>query len=171
MDYPEFVTWPKIPRYENDTIIITEKIDGTNAQILITPDGDIFAGSRTRWVTPEDDNYGFARWVQENKEDLLTLGHGRHYGEWHGLGIQRGYGLREKRFALFNTHRPHDHLPNGVDIVPVLYSGPNSEKAIDITIDSLLSSGSKVTQGYMNVEGVCIYYTQSRRIVKWILNK
>ena len=26
-----FIAWPKIPRYENDSVIITEKIDGTNA--------------------------------------------------------------------------------------------------------------------------------------------
>ena len=30
-----FIAWPKIPRYENDTVVITEKIDGTNACIAI----------------------------------------------------------------------------------------------------------------------------------------
>ena len=57
---PEFIPFPKIARLSR-LAIVTEKIDGTNAQVTITEDGDIFAGSRSRWITPEDDNYGFAR--------------------------------------------------------------------------------------------------------------
>ena len=30
---------------------------------------------------------------------------GRHFGEWWGSGIQRGYGLDEKTFSLFNAYR------------------------------------------------------------------
>ena len=85
--------------------VITEKIDGSNAQIIIE-DGKIVAvGSRKRWIAPgkSTDNFGFAGWV----ERLLGLGEGIHYGEWYGSGIQSGYGLvdGEKRFALFNTDR------------------------------------------------------------------
>jgi len=168
---PEFLAWPKTPRYENNTIIITEKIDGTNAQVYITPSGEVFAGSRTRWVTPENDNYGFARWVAENKAELLKLGHGRHYGEWYGQGIQRGYNKVGKHFALFNTSRPQESLPAGVEVVPVLYRGENSDIAINATVQELIEGGSRVTPGYMNVEGICIYYTQSRCIVKLVINK
>src|ERR1700743_312939 len=104
----EFEAFGKIPRLTRE-IVITEKIDGTNAQVYIYRDknGDLQmrAGSRTRWITPEDDNFGFARWVHENKEHLLKLGKGQHFGEWWGLGIQRCYNLREKRFSLFNTLR------------------------------------------------------------------
>lgn len=39
---------------------LTEKIDGTNAQVYIADDGRVVAGSRTRWISPEDDNFGFA---------------------------------------------------------------------------------------------------------------
>ena len=38
-----FEPWPKIPRLKRD-IIITEKIDGTNAQICFDESGDIFRG-------------------------------------------------------------------------------------------------------------------------------
>jgi hypothetical protein len=58
----EFQEFPKIARLSRE-IIITEKIDGTNAQILITEEGDFLIGSRTRWITPQDDNYGFAKWA------------------------------------------------------------------------------------------------------------
>lgn len=116
----EFKPWPKIPRFSRD-IIVTEKLDGTNAQVSIFPvntfadsttgaigvfDGNVvFAGSRNRWVQPGNDNYGFAAWVQANVMDLLNLGPGSHFGEWWGNGIQRGYGLSKKRFSLFNASR------------------------------------------------------------------
>ena len=34
----EFVKFPKIPRLKNSLMRITEKIDGTNAQIIIPED-------------------------------------------------------------------------------------------------------------------------------------
>ena len=100
----DFVAFPKIPRLSR-RCVITEKIDGTNACIFIGEDGEFLVGSRTRWITPENDNHGFARWAYEHKDELLGLGPGRHFGEWWGQGIQRGYGLKEKRFSLFNTSR------------------------------------------------------------------
>jgi hypothetical protein len=42
-----FAEFPKMARLSRECII-TEKIDGTNAQILITEEGEIYAGSRTR---------------------------------------------------------------------------------------------------------------------------
>src|SRR5436305_1822690 len=100
----EFNAFPKIARL-NRECVITEKIDGTNASILIDEDGVVMAGSRTRWITPENDNFGFAKWVEANKSELMKLGVGHHFGEWWGSGIQRGYGLTkgEKRFSLFNV--------------------------------------------------------------------
>src|SRR5690349_11912868 len=98
----EFEAFNKIARLSRNCTI-TEKIDGTNACIAISDDGkDFFIGSRSRWITPEDDNFGFARWATEHREELLLLGPGRHWGEWWGAGIQRRYGVPEKRFSLFN---------------------------------------------------------------------
>ena len=92
----EFEKFDKIARLSRNCII-TEKIDGTNAQVFIGENGEFLTGSRNRWITPEDDNAGFARWALENKEKLLQLGPGRHFGEWWGSGIQRRYGLDRKR--------------------------------------------------------------------------
>lgn len=162
----EFVGFPKIARLSRD-IIITEKLDGTNAQILIEPNGTIFAASRTRYVTPESDNYGFAGWVQRNAEDLLNLGIGRHFGEWYGNGINRNYGLKEKRFALFNTLRWADKaIPTCCELAPVLYTGPFDTKVIDIALHNLAQFGSVAVPGYMKPEGIIIYHVAANVMFK-----
>lgn len=173
--FPEFVAFRKIPRLFRDCVI-TEKIDGTNASITILEDGQIRAGSRTRYVyrdIPKTettkkqvlDNYGFAAWVEDNKEELLKLGKGRFYGEWHGKGINRGYGLEERRFSLFHT-RGIEHLPSCVGVVPELYAGPFSLDAVRSCIESLRESGSVAVPGFMNPEGVVVYHEAAGQLFK-----
>lgn len=154
----EFKSFPKIPRLSRE-IIVTEKIDGTNAQIMIGESGEFLTGSRNRWITPENDNYGFARWAQENKDELLTLGPGQHFGEWYGQGIQHGYGLKEKRLALFNTFRWSDVRPKCCDVVPVLYRGPFKTLPIESCLEELAREGSKLVPGWMRPEGIIIFHT------------
>ena len=162
----KFESFNKIPRLSRE-VIITEKLDGTNAQILITEEGEVFAGSRNRWITPESDNFGFASWVRYNKEELLLLGPGRHYGEWWGQGIQRGYGLTEKRFSLFNTARwTPDVTPNCCHVVPVIYTGIDWIYNIDRIIGDLEFYGSRAAPGYNNPEGIVIYHTASNTLFK-----
>ena len=155
----EFVEFPKIARLSRPCLI-TEKIDGTNAQIFIGEDGTVLAGSRTRWVTPEDDNYGFAAWVAERAEVIRTaLGPGRHFGEWWGQGIGRGYGLTERRFSLFNANRWEGKaLPAGVSVVPVLYRGEFSTEAADYCLKQLIAGGSRAAPGFMRPEGIVVYH-------------
>lgn len=164
---PEFVAFNKIPRL-NREVIITEKIDGTNASILVTDEGEIYAGSRTRWVTPgkTTDNYGFAAWVQENKTELLKLGPGRHYGEWWGMGINRNYGLQERRFSLFNTSRDRSNDPSCISYVPVLYSGPFDSAAINAALTQLRTLGSVMVPGWMTPEGIVLYHVAAKQLFK-----
>ena len=79
---------------------------------------NVYAQSRNRFITPQSDNFGFAAWVRENAEELVEiLGPGRHFGEYWGNGIQRGYGLPrgERRFSLFNVTR-HNPLGSMADL-------------------------------------------------------
>lgn len=139
--------------------IITEKLDGTNAQIVITEDGDYRVGSRTRWITPENDNFGFAGWVKEHEEEILNLGPGRHFGEWWGRGIQRGYGLTERRFSLFNVSRwDNDDRPGCCSVVPTLYRGDFDTQVANQTIADLASGGSVAAPGFMNPEGIIVFH-------------
>lgn len=189
----EFIEFPKIARLSRESVI-TEKIDGTNACIVIeeleghAPDGTLYhegglslrAGSRTRWITPVDDNFGFAKWAYENRCELLQLGPGRHFGEWWGSGIQRGYNLPkgEKRFSLFNTIRwclngrepqriitgdpriekYQDVLPACCGLVPELHRGIFDTTFCQDAIENLARYGSIASPGFMNPEGIVVFH-------------
>jgi hypothetical protein len=153
----EFKSFPKIARISRDCVI-TEKIDGTNAQIKIREGQIISVGSRNRFIQEQNDNFGFARWVGQNKEELLKLGDGIHFGEWWGLGIQRGYELFERRFTLFRVPKDMVELPKCVSVVPILYQGAFTTEAIEKVLTDLVVTGSKVAPGYMKPEGIVIYH-------------
>lgn len=153
----DFVDFPKMARFSRE-VIVTEKIDGTNAQIFIGEDGEFRAGSRTRWITPEQDNYGFAAWAEQNKEELLQLGPGRHFGEWWGSGIQRRYDQTEKRFSLFNVSRWTDQRPSCCEVVPVLWRGNFDDFNVEDCIRDLDRGGSVAAPGFMKPEGIVIFH-------------
>ncbi len=175
----EFVAWPKIPRgTKQEVITITEKIDGTNACIIVEEGiaGPLVVGvqSRKRLIEIHDDNYGFANYVEANKDDLAAkLGEGYHYGEWAGEGIQKNpHGMVGKHFLLFNSDRWRDgrqERPSGVLCVPVLYEGPAvnemGEDMIDVTMTGLLRNYAYEAEG-IHPEGVVVWYCKSRRYEK-----
>jgi hypothetical protein len=202
MNTLEFKSFPKMARLRRDCLI-TEKIDGTNASIYIgpanyedpkmidafyNPEGEViglWAGSRTRWITPKDDNFGFAQWVQENQIALRELGEGHHFGEWWGSGIQRGYGYKngERFFSLFNASRwvEHDkptasissdnpkapplyqeHAPACCKVVPVLYEGLFTTFDAECELDHLRATGSVAAPKYMHPEGIVVYHQAAR---------
>lgn len=173
----EFKPWPKIGRLNRD-MIVTEKIDGTNGCVIIELDEEgefhVSAQSRSRIITPEQDNHGFAKWVAANRTDLITtLGVGYHFGEWWGSGIQRGYGLPrgEKRFSLFNVKRwaQQNHTEpwvDGLDVVPVIYEGLFSSEYVNEIVASLDEFGSYAAPGFLRPEGVIVYLPQSNTLFK-----
>lgn len=163
----EFESFVKIPRLLSMPMVITEKIDGTNAQLLISDDGkELHAGSRKRFIAVGDDNFGFAHWAHEHRDELLALGPGRHFGEWWGKGIQRGYGLAEKRFSLFNTSKWSSSRPACTYVVPVLYYGQFSQGKIEEVKAELLASGSRANPGWKTPEGVVIFLPKANLLFK-----
>lgn len=182
-----FLPFQKIARLSRECII-TEKIDGTNGQICITPTGEFLVGSRPRWITPDNDNYGFAKWAYAHRDELMTLGVGRHFGEWWGAGIQRNYGLPkgDKRFSLFNVvrwclhgHTPklianpdpklvkhQDVLPACVGLVPVLYQGVFTTDACLAALELLKSEGSQAVPGFERPEGIVCYHVAANMCFK-----
>lgn len=163
-DYPRFLSIPRLHR----TCIVTEKLDGTNALVAISDEGEVRAGSRNRWVQVDNDNFVFAGWVRQNEEDLRKLGPGLHYGEWWGLGIQRGYGLYERRFSLFNTSRWSDPAvrPACCHVVPVLWRGMFDTTIVQQALITLGMTGSQAAPGFMDPEGICVYHEAARSLFK-----
>lgn len=155
----------KIPRLYRD-IVVTEKLDGTNAAIYVSEDGEVLAGSKNRWLSPgkATDNFGFAEWVEQHAGQLRELGPGWHRGEWWGVGINRGYGIFERRFTRFNGRAPQ--IPGLVDAVPVLYEGPFTTDDVDSALTSLAAFGSVAAPGFMRPEGVVVYHKASGHLFK-----
>jgi len=178
-DYPKFGSIPRLFR----RVIITEKLDGTNALVEVQEDGTVRAGSRTRWITPgkTTDNYGFAAWVDENKDELRKLGVGRHYGEWWGKGIQCGYGLDERRFSLFNVSRWNfnfakpEHIPVAIPacchVAPVLgYRDTFHTSDAHAALEYLKEWGSVAAPGFMKPEGIVVFHENSGHLYKVTLD-
>ena len=187
-----FEKFPSLTRFSHGWTI-TEKLDGSNGQILIvpnedvtneacvndlvlgrTPDGlSILAGSRSKMLTAtkQGDNHGFARFVADHASELIaTLGPGRHFGEWVGRGInRRHYDLEGKVFALFNVHRwGAVELPPFLRVVPVLFEGyadnPGAQAALALA--DLRAHGSAFVAGYQNPEGIVMRHGPSGTLFK-----
>lgn len=168
----EFVGFPKLARW-NREVIVTEKIDGTNAQVLVTTDDEVIAGSKNRYLTEKEDNFGFAKWVKANEEELrVGLGPGRHFGEWWGSGIQRGYGLQDgmRFFSLFNVVRWAGKQPSCCSVVPELWRGSMHQLCINELLYDLRQGGSVAMPGYQKPEGIVLYHTAANQAFKVTLD-
>lgn len=184
----EFREWPKIARWNRD-VTITEKIDGTNACVIVLENGTVAAQSRSKVITAATDNHGFARWVDGNSAQLReVLGEGYHYGEWYGSGVQKraGYGLEKgvKKLALFNVPRWAPAIeadPSlyelGLDTPPVLWTGQANRVHFGIhgSLNMLRENGSYVPSAIgkrdVRPEGIVIYHHAANMSFKVTLEK
>jgi hypothetical protein len=172
---PEFKEWPPIPRLDRP-IIVTRKIDGTNSAVGVHDNEDgtytVWAQSRTRIITPAADNAGFAKWVEDNRETLITdLGPGLHFGEWWGKGIQSGYGGHEKTMSLFNTTRwaNAEFITPDLEVVEVLGTADFFDrKLIDECLAELAERSERTG---IKEEGIVIFHTTGNFMFKKTLEK
>lgn len=158
---PLFKPWPKIARLKSGlTCTITYKVDGTNGCLIVQDDKLVGVQSRKRLIDRHNDNMGFANWAYDNEEELVKLGHGYHYGEWAGPGIQKNpHKLEQKTFYLFNTSRPQETLPDCVKMVPVLYQGPYSPEVVDQVMREEIDEEN-------GDEGIIVYFHEFRTSLK-----
>jgi len=86
----------------------TVKAHGTNASIVISPEGEQYAQSRTAVLSLSKDNAGFAAFAHSVKDTIAGMRVAIEllnpdiedktiviYGEWCGKGIQKGVGISE----------------------------------------------------------------------------
>jgi hypothetical protein len=168
----EFVPFPKLHRLSRE-VVVTEKLDGTCSCMIVTDDFDLLAASRSKMITPKDDNHGFATWAQANREALIkALGPGRHFGEWWGASINKRYRLGKKCFSLFNTTRWGTIYPSvGTEdsllhVVPVLFQGMFTTQAVEDALAELAKGGSRAAPGCMDPEGVVVFHVAGNVMFK-----
>src|SRR6202044_1798124 len=143
---------------------------GYDTQIEVNGEPHLIrAGSRNRWVLylGSDDNNGFGRWVHQHAHELSALGTGAHFGEWWGSGIQRKYGLTEKRWSLFNVGRWVDsrnaamrpsltdkesYAPGCCHVVPIIATGIGTDEPVNRALEVLRSNGSIAAPGFFKPE-------------------
>lgn len=103
----------------------TVKLHGTNAGVSYNSVDGLWAQSRENIITPEQDNAGFAFFVESNKEQFCSLidkvidathvdtvmNNISIYGEWCGGNIQKGVGI---------TNLPKSFFIFGVKISPIV---------------------------------------------------
>jgi len=122
---------------------------------------------------------------------LVGLGEGTHFGEWWGGKIQRGYGLKERRFSLFNVSRwcdcrseplvfptsdprvtrTQERAPECCSVVPTLFRGKFDTDAIEFILGRLRVTGSVAAPGFMRPEGVVVFHEASGTLFKKTLEK
>lgn len=113
---------------------ITTKAHGTNASVCYSEPDGIWCQSRENLITPEKDNFGFAWFIEQNKETVISIikelakenniDLNTHiisvYGEWIGNGIQKNVAISEldKRFVIFEHFKvsPIEHQENSETI-------------------------------------------------------
>ena len=120
---PEHIPFPEIQQFRNTirtvreraehdgvplptlTFVGSVKLHGTNASVVFPTEGGFYCQSRSQVITPESDNAGFARWVEDNKPLFRRLENSgvTVYGEWCGQGIQKGVAISQvpKQFIVF----------------------------------------------------------------------
>jgi hypothetical protein len=101
----------------------------------------------------------------------MRLGAGHHFGEWWGCGIQRGYGVQEKRFSLFNTSKWTESRPECCGVVPVLFNGIFCEQVVTEALQTLREEGSYAANGFMKPEGIIIYHHAANLYFKKTIEK
>ncbi len=179
---PEFKAYQKTLRLESIDVILSEKIDGTNAVINIDTDGNVLAGSRTRWLVDDGsnkwDNYGFGKWVAKNGAELGKLPPGTHYGEWYGKGINRNYGMTDRKLMLFNAPRyiglqQSGLLPSCVELETVIHTcGPlDLYDHIEFFKQEAEDRGSWHVPGFMKVEGLIVRIPKVDKVFKVVWDK
>lgn len=128
----------------------TVKLHGTNAAIVYDVENDsVYYQSRSRIITPEDDNMGFATAMNKHLDLIKSsfnlassiMPNQKYfilYGEWCGKGIQSGVGISEvdRIFVVF-AGKSIDYYDN--HIYAPIEAGSESKKADDICLDFISS--------------------------------
>ena len=169
---PQLVRWASIENLYNIRKEISEydslrkikyrakiKLHGTNCAVSIFPNGDLVTQSREQIITPEKDNSGFSRWVDGQKEywsNLKTDTHMIVFGEWAGVGINRGCAIHQIEKKVFCVFAIQYNRPQGsfLEINPITISETLGNDNKDVFVIPFY--GPTLTLNFFNTEGLKI---------------
>jgi hypothetical protein len=132
------------------------KLHGTNAAIRCEG-GEVFAQKRTSDVTVEEDNAGFARWLEPHKASWVLDPEQppvTYFGEWAGPGVQKGDSvsqLDEKYFFIFAIKVGDTMLVDPEDIEGLLPDDVDSPTLDNVLV---LPWHTKITIDFSDPVGV-----------------
>lgn len=158
-------TRPEFEYLKDNEWLCTEKVDGTNIRVVISPTaegGRVYLGGRTEKAAIP------AKLIQHLQEKFLTNSLLNDtfpdgailYGEGYGAGIQKGGGnySKEQQFVMFDVRVGHWWLRRddvvgigeklGVPVVPLIYRGKLSE------MENIVANGFSSTWGNFQAEGL-----------------
>lgn len=150
---------------EVGSALVFPKLDGTNASVWLSDDGDVIAGSRNRDLSQGKDNAGFYAWVKEQKniKQYLTKNPSHIlYGEWlvpHSLKTYEDAAWRN--FYVFDVvsggkYMPYDDYKYGLQshgiefIAPIAVVKNGNEEVFQKCLDKntfLIKDGEGVGEG------------------------
>lgn len=120
---------------QGDQIVVTEKIDCSNASFTLDEQGDLQVFSRNVLLDDSNSLNGFYQWVHENIETKHLMANHVYFGEWLGNPHKVQYAGHEKQFFLFDVYSNNVelYLPFTlvedearilkINLVPVFYRG------------------------------------------------
>lgn len=155
-DHVERYGHPDTEGIDIGRVHVFPKLDGTNASAWIGADGLVDAASRRRRITPEDDNAGFAAWVQSDecgRAEVLRSTLESHpnwilYGEWlvpHTLKTYRGdawrrfwiFDVYDREMGRYVAYEQYSPALSGLDLIEPLFIVTNpSEQQIRGAVES-----------------------------------
>jgi len=187
-----FVKFPKITAFKNVCYYHVDvenapkvtygakiKLHGTNAGIRVSVHGNVTAQKRTTDITSEDDNAGFAAWVDACKEpwkDAVRKNESVSemtvivYGEWIGPGVMGGpeatSKIPKKSFFVFGVQAGNSYITcpiriaefvptqDDVFVIPWFFSPEKLEMSIDFDKPETLTAISEIINVAVDEIGV-----------------
>ena len=171
----------KYPEIDADRYIVTEKIDGSNFQIIFQKGKEVSFGSRNNELRVDSEFFDFQRAVlincadhieklQKYVDDSCHIDEVNLYGELYGAGVQRRIQYSpEKHFLPFYAMvdgRPLSYsesreLLDEADVssywwVPVVAPSLTLDEALALDVESLDTRVPQEMEGNRKIEGVVI---------------
>ncbi len=160
----------------------TVKLHGTNGGVCYNAIDGMWVQSKKNIITPEKDNAGFAFFVKNNRRpfiDLIMVICRKYnispvdttvtiYGEWAGIGIQKGIGISEidKKFYIFGIKiSPHNEdkpaywidssFLNKIDHNDIYNINRFQTFELEIDFNNPMLSNNKMVEMVQEVENEC----------------